>query len=72
MKNLLWWIVKESNLEPFGYEPNALTNCANDPCAVCPAANRLSDLPRRSSWLMAGTARFELANTAVKVLCLTA
>ena len=30
----LWsfkWIIKDSNLGPTGYEPVALTNCANDP-----------------------------------------
>ena len=26
-----WWIIKDSNLEPTGYEPDALTTCANDP-----------------------------------------
>ena len=27
----LWWNIKESNLEPPGYEPDALTSCANVP-----------------------------------------
>lgn len=26
-----WWNIKESNLEPPGYEPDALTSCANVP-----------------------------------------
>lgn len=31
-----WWTVKDSNLGPAGYEPAALTNCANSP-HVCRA-----------------------------------
>ena len=26
-----WWIFRDSNPEPLGYEPSALTNCAKDP-----------------------------------------
>ena len=26
-----WWTIKDSNLGPIGYEPSALTNCANGP-----------------------------------------
>ena len=31
MNNGLWWNIKDSNLEPAGYEPDALTCCANVP-----------------------------------------
>ena len=31
MNNGLWWNIKDLNLEPTGYEPDALTNCANVP-----------------------------------------
>ena len=31
MNNGLWWNIKDSNLEPPGYEPDALTSCANVP-----------------------------------------
>ncbi len=29
--NRPWWNIKDSNLEPYGYEPCALTCCANVP-----------------------------------------
>ena len=32
-----WWNIKGSNLEPIGYEPNALTICANVPKSLVPA-----------------------------------
>ena len=28
---LLWWVMMDSNQRNSGYEPDALTNCANDP-----------------------------------------
>ena len=28
---IIWWNIKDLNLEPFGYEPSALTDCANVP-----------------------------------------
>ena len=29
--SFFWWTIKDSNLGPIGYEPSALTNCANGP-----------------------------------------
>ena len=29
--NILWWAFRDSNPEPAGYEPDALTDCAKGP-----------------------------------------
>lgn len=36
-----WWNIKDSNLEPTGYEPGALTNCANVPYVYQVSIHRL-------------------------------
>lgn len=35
-----WWRVPDLNRRPFGYEPNALTSCANPHQAARPAASK--------------------------------
>ena len=50
MNNGLWWNIKDLNLEPAGYEPDALTCCANVPWSKQRESNPHLLLGRQTSY----------------------